>query len=370
VRTSHLLTVRRTRGFTLVELLVVIVVIAILASISVVAYNGIQTRARNTVLQSDLRNAATQLELSNATDGSYPSGSSVPSNLIVSADNEFQYISDGSTYCLTITSATSGMGTYHISSGSGAIQEGACAGHVASGSGGSSTLVMQTVTTANCPSTRTLAVDARDNRTYWIQLLADGKCWMETNLAYAGGGTDMYSDVRTLTNGTGIASTYTTPSYYVVPSTTNYTTDPSTPSLSTDGMGQYGYLYNWCGAMGGQATAACSTASTPAINPSLTICPYGWRLPTGNGGQVGALNTSINSGSYGDDAGLRTAWLGQYGGYWYNNSFSQQGNQGAYWTWTLQGNTTAYYFYVDSSYVDPWMFDGKNVGYAVRCVTN
>lgn len=36
----------RPKGFTLVELLIVIVVIAILAAISVVAYNGIQTRAK------------------------------------------------------------------------------------------------------------------------------------------------------------------------------------------------------------------------------------------------------------------------------------------------------------------------------------
>lgn len=38
----------KSRGFTLVELLIVIVVIAILAAIAVVAYNGIQERARNT----------------------------------------------------------------------------------------------------------------------------------------------------------------------------------------------------------------------------------------------------------------------------------------------------------------------------------
>lgn len=44
-------------GFTIVELLIVIVVIAILASISVVAYNGIQSRAND----SRIRNAASQV---------------------------------------------------------------------------------------------------------------------------------------------------------------------------------------------------------------------------------------------------------------------------------------------------------------------
>jgi len=39
---------QKKMGFTIVELLIVIVVIAILAAISVVAYNGIQQRARNT----------------------------------------------------------------------------------------------------------------------------------------------------------------------------------------------------------------------------------------------------------------------------------------------------------------------------------
>lgn len=46
---------------------------------------------------------------------------------------------------------------------------------------------MQLITSANCPATRIRAVDARDNRTYWVQATPDGKCWMLTNLAYAGG---------------------------------------------------------------------------------------------------------------------------------------------------------------------------------------
>ncbi|MBM3210039.1 type II secretion system protein [Candidatus Saccharibacteria bacterium] len=44
----------RSRGFTIVELLIVIVVIAILAAITIVAYNGIQGRAQQSKIDSDI----------------------------------------------------------------------------------------------------------------------------------------------------------------------------------------------------------------------------------------------------------------------------------------------------------------------------
>ena len=46
----------KTKGFTLVELLIVIVVIAILAAISIVAYNGVTQKARDDERQSNARN--------------------------------------------------------------------------------------------------------------------------------------------------------------------------------------------------------------------------------------------------------------------------------------------------------------------------
>lgn len=63
---------RNARGFTIVELLIVIVIIAILAAITIVAYNGIQQRARNTQTISAVDAWITALKLYHAENGEYP----------------------------------------------------------------------------------------------------------------------------------------------------------------------------------------------------------------------------------------------------------------------------------------------------------
>jgi prepilin-type N-terminal cleavage/methylation domain-containing protein len=65
---------KKERGFTIVELLIVIVVIAILAAITIVAYNGIQNRAKTTSAQAAASTAAKKAEAYNAdtTAGKYP----------------------------------------------------------------------------------------------------------------------------------------------------------------------------------------------------------------------------------------------------------------------------------------------------------
>lgn len=64
----------KPHGFTIVELLIVIVVIGILAAITIVAYNGVQNRANDTAVQSDLRNLAMKVREVEALTGSIPTG--------------------------------------------------------------------------------------------------------------------------------------------------------------------------------------------------------------------------------------------------------------------------------------------------------
>ncbi len=63
----------KQKGFTIVELLIVIVVIAILAAISVVAYNGIQSRAENAKTVAAVTSWVKALQMYRLDTGSYPS---------------------------------------------------------------------------------------------------------------------------------------------------------------------------------------------------------------------------------------------------------------------------------------------------------
>ena len=62
----------KNSGFTIVELLVVIVVIGILAAITIVSYTGISQKATVASIQSDLTNASNILKLDQVTVGAFP----------------------------------------------------------------------------------------------------------------------------------------------------------------------------------------------------------------------------------------------------------------------------------------------------------
>lgn len=65
---------RNDGGFTIVELLIVIVVIGILAALVLNTFSGIQERARDTERRTDINSLATQLEVYYADNPGYPDG--------------------------------------------------------------------------------------------------------------------------------------------------------------------------------------------------------------------------------------------------------------------------------------------------------
>jgi len=62
----------KNQGFTLVELLIVIVIIAILTVVSLVAYNGLQNQAKTSAAKSAADAVAKKAELYNTAESKYP----------------------------------------------------------------------------------------------------------------------------------------------------------------------------------------------------------------------------------------------------------------------------------------------------------
>lgn len=117
----------RTPGFTIVELLIVIVVIAILAAITIVAYNGIQQRARDSAATQLAAQAGHKILTYQALNGTYPpdldsAEITDTSSLQYSVNNT----ANPATFCVT---GTSGSSSFFVSSAATTPAKGGCPGH-------------------------------------------------------------------------------------------------------------------------------------------------------------------------------------------------------------------------------------------------
>jgi len=122
-------TTRDRRGFTIVELLIVIVVIGVLAAITIVAFNGVQNRAKQAAAQS----AASQINkklLAYAAQNSDQFPPDLAAAGIEDGATTFQYSFNNAvsprTFCVT---ATAGTTSYYSSSTSTTATLGGCPGH-------------------------------------------------------------------------------------------------------------------------------------------------------------------------------------------------------------------------------------------------
>ncbi len=113
----------KTSGFTIIELLIVIVVIAILATITIIAYNGIQSRAQVATVRANLSSYVKKIETYKTTDANslYPTslsqaGITDTSGVIYSVDGNNQY-------CIM---EAAGSVTYSVSSAQSLPSPGLC----------------------------------------------------------------------------------------------------------------------------------------------------------------------------------------------------------------------------------------------------
>lgn len=276
-----------------------------------------------------------------------------------------------------------------------------------------------------------MTLDLRDNKSYWVTKLADGKCWMTQNLDLDLGAeltsdntdlnvtaaTGMYSTgysseqvgdrtvikwqptnttvsltSRTITNWT----TSTTVAYSGDPGdwyqqgytasncdffsgcTTNFDTTPDTNNNGTHG--HVGNYYNVAAAYATDNYTSDSTSGNHWIPNS--ICPKGWRLPANQSSsspnstwEYLTLNGTYNSNSYSTDAGLVASplYFTRAGYIYYSTSAATLYNTGLY-GWYLMGLVNSY-----NSGFSSIMFSNTTVnqstvarseGYAmsVRCV--
>ncbi len=106
---------KQITGFTVIELIVVIVVIGILAGISIVSYGAWRHSATAASVKSDLNNVISAMESARTFNNSYPS--TLPSSVVASNGNVLtESATDGTFYCVDGTNSNDSSVAYYVAS--------------------------------------------------------------------------------------------------------------------------------------------------------------------------------------------------------------------------------------------------------------
>ena len=358
-------TKKKTEGFTIVELLIVVIVIAILATITIIGFNGINVQAKESALKADLRSAATQLGITKQETGNYPG---TASGLKKADAITFTYSTAPDRFCLQASSSDLAGTVFHVTQ-EGTITAGACPIVLPTGA-------IQNLTAAVCatmpvfngthPQAVATLTDSRGGITqsYEVAKLADNKCWMLTNLKLGSAA----SAITLTPQDSDIASDFALPAMRTHRDVVNYTPpQPYGPVPGDTGAGatHYGYLYDW-NASTANTQPGGSTAAT------YSLCPAGWRLPAGGpSGDFQALHNVLITG--GTPAPQAWSYSGAFKGILagrYRRSGSdiyvQQSSDGIYATST--GSLSI--LRIANTFVQPHESDhgGIGIGLSIRCI--
>ena len=257
--------------------------------------------------------------------------------------------------------------------------------------------------TANLSSVSALT-DQRDNQTYAIAKLADGKCWMIENLRLDN--TAEHNTDGTLAQGynssfAGLAApesldfsnSTTTNSLYSTDGSTEKTISGSNlgyrfPRYNNDNTSQraedttntnvntysYGNYYTW------HAVIADTTHYASGNHNTTSICPKGWSIPQGNNTNAGFVKLDIDMGGTGafqsSSAGASNRWRKYpanflYSGYFGTPSVYYRGSVGYYWSSSAYDASNSYYLGLGSTSVNPGTYNYvKYLGNSARCVVS
>ena len=198
-------------------------------------------------------------------------------------------------------------------------------------------------------------IDIRDNNTYKIAKLKDGKCWMTQNLRIIN--MTITSDNSDLMEGT----TYTIPASDNSSTSFSITTkDTGNAYLSTT----YGGYYNYYAATAGTVDSAIGSGDAQS-----TICPKGWSLPSnedfGNIIQKYPTATTILNGVPGF---VKAGEM--YNGSTAGGSAETAGVEGMIWGLSTQSYENGYEFQINKNNIASNRYMSKWLGPSVRCVKN
>ena len=316
-------------GFTIIELLVVIVIIGVLASVTFVAYGGIQAKVIDESVTADvLRMGSTQLKYKMNTGISgkaYYSGSATDTSGLgfkPNNGNVIDVVVNSSGYCIR---------GYNLKGTKNSIINASVEESVA----GTCTLGE---TNYIPPSA------AADGITIGSQV------WSKYNL-----------NVGTMITG-------------VTTQTNNATLEKYCYNNLESNCIAYGALYQWDEAMQYVTTERAQG-----------ICPTGSHIPSDNDWKILEMQLGMKQESFDDTgwhsldqattatqfkAGGSTGLNLPLSGYNYNYSFYDRGTYGNYWA-SSESSTSAWTRYININYVyDGRSADPKTIGYSVRCLGN